>query len=305
MFDVIKKSFSEFSEDRCTTLAAALAYYTIFSLPPLLFILVTMVALFIGWFNDTGEAKEDAYKVVQQQISTMIGNQAAEEEIGRIMKSTEQSAGLGWKTALSFVGILVGATGVVASLQDSLNRVWGVKLAPDASGWKDVLMKRFLSLAMILGLGFVLVVSFVLNTILNSITGMVGDQIGFQPQIATIVNFAVSLAVVTLIFAAIFKFMPDVDIQWRDVWIGALVTAVLFTVGRLVLGVYFSYSSPGAELGSAAGSLVVLLVWVYYTAMIVLLGAEFTQVCVQHSGRVLTPEKGAVKFEERMVAAGQ
>jgi len=298
MFDVIKKTFSAFSKDRCTTLAAALAYYTIFSLPPLLFLLVTTISISISWMYPDAEGTENARRVVQQQISNMIGNEAAEDEIGRIMKSTAELPGLGWKTLLGFVGILVGATGVVAALQDSLNRVWGVKQDPDHSGWWDMIQKRVLSLGMILGLGFVLVVSFILSSVLETITGMVGDKIGFKPELATAVNMGVSFVVVTLIFAAIFKFMPDVDIHWRDVWTGAIGTAILFAIGRYGMSLYFAYSNPGAQIGSAAGSLVVLLVWVYYSAMIVLLGAEFTQVRLQESGRELTPDRGAVKFIE-------
>lgn len=301
MLQVIKQVFTRFSEDRCTTLAASLAYYTIFSLPPILFVLVTTVTTAIAWYYGDEEAEEKAFSVVQEHITQLIGNEQANQEVGDIMRSNMSSGGLGWKSVLSLGGVLVAATGVVVALQSSLNLVWRIKPDPDKSGWKDVIVKRLLSLVMILGLGLVLLASFVTSSILSAISSSVVDGGSLQTQIGSIINFVVTFGIMTIIFAALFKFMPDAEIKWSDVWLGALVTAVLFTIGRLAMGLYFSYSNPGQQLGAAAGSLVIVLVWVYYSSLIVLLGAEFTQAWVQQHGRSIRPESGSVKFMEKTI----
>lgn len=298
MIEILKRSLNSFSENRCTTLAASLAYYTIFSLPPMLFILVTTVTASISWYYGDQQAEDKAFTLIQQHVSELIGNKEAEKEVGEIMRSNVSSGGLGWKSLISFGGVLVAATGVVVALQSSLNLVWRIKPDPSKSGWKDVIIKRALSLLMILVLGIVLLLSFVVNGILDAVSSSVANGSGWQTQIGSVVNFAVTFIIVTLIFAAIFKFMPDAHIAWKDVWVGALVTAVLFTIGRVAMSIYFSYSSPGQQLGSAAGSLVIVLVWVYYSSLIILFGAEFTQAYVQNRGRVIRPESGSVKFEE-------
>ncbi|MBB3209224.1 membrane protein [Rhodopirellula rubra] len=299
---LLQQTVSGFGEHRCGTLAASLAYYTLFSLPPLLFLLVFTLTTSIGWYYGGDEAEAKAFTMVERQISNMIGNQAAEDEIGKIMRSSANVGDGGWKALIGLVGILFGATGVVASLQSSLNLVWGIKADPEVSSWKTFATKRLLSFGMILGLGFVLVVSFVISGVLESLTQMVGNSIGFNAELGSAINQLVSFLVITVTFAAIFRFMPDAKIRWRDVWVGAAFTSVLFLLGRLALSIYLSYSDPGEQLGAAAGSLAVILVWVYYSAMIVLLGAEFTRVWVTHSGRRLTPEPGAIRFVEQTVA---
>jgi len=302
MLGIIKQSINRFSEDRCTVLAASLAYYTIFSLPPILFILVTTLTVSIGWYSGDQQAEDRAFAVVQQHVSELIGNKEAEQEVGSIMESNRNSGGLGWKSLLSLGGVLVAATGVVVTLQSSLNLVWRIKPDPELSGWKDLIVKRLLSLLMILALGIVLLLSFVVNGILDAVSSTVTEDTGWQTQVAAVANFIVTFLIVTLIIAAIFKFMPDAHIAWKDVWVGSFLTAVLFTVGRIAMSLYFSYSSPGQQLGAAAGSLVILLVWVYYSSLIVLFGAEFTQAYVQHRGRVIRPESGSVKFVEKTVS---
>ena len=303
MISAFKEAAWQFSSDRCSTLAAGIAYYTVFSLPPLLFVLLMTLTVGLQVFTDGQKAEQRAHVLIQAQASQMLGNDAAEDEIGKILKASGSQEGLGWKAVLGLAGVLFGATGVVVSLQDSLNRVWGIKADPKANGIKTFLWKRILSLGMILGLGFVLLVSFLITTMLKAATEAISSRLGIDASAALWINLAVTFLIVTVVFAAIFRFMPDARIAWRDVIIGAIVTSLLFALGRFALSWYLSFSDPGQQLGSAAASLVVILVWVYYSSMIVLFGAEFTQAWSRQSGRELVPEKGAVRFTEQVIAS--
>lgn len=296
----LKQVFSEFSSDRCTTLAAALAYYTVFALPPLLYLLLTILTFGLSLAYDSEQADQKAHSVIERQAAQLLGNQAASDEISHILENDKQSGGKWWKTLISFAGILIGATGVVAALQDSLNRVWGVKPDPETTGIKDVIAKRLLSFAMILGLGFVLLVSLILSSLLSGAGEKIGSLIGIESIAATVINYVVQAAVILVVFAAIFRFMPDAEVHWRDVLVGAAVTTLLFLVGQYVMQLYFSYSDPGAQLGSAAASLAVILVWVYYSGLILLLGAEVTQVYAVQYGSGITPEEHAVQVVEEV-----
>ena len=298
--DFLKQTFSEFSKDRCSTLAASLAYYTIFALPPLLYLLLMIITFGLSLAYDSDAAEEKAQKILERQAAEMIGNQSATEEVSAILENNKQAGGKWWKALISLAGILFGATGVVAALQDSLNRVWSVKPDPETAGIKVFLSKRLLSFAMILGLGFLLLASLVVSTILSGIGDRLGTMIGMDETIAHVVNYAVQALVSLVIFAAIFKFMPDANVKWRDVLVGAAITTVLFLAGRFGLQAYLSASDPGAQLGSAAASLAVILVWVYYTAMIFLYGAEVTQVYAARYGAGIQPEDNAVRVVEKI-----
>lgn len=298
--EFFKQTFSEFSRDRCTTLAASLAYYTAFALPPLLYLLMTILTFGLSVAYDSQQAEERAEKLLETQAVRMMGTPSASEEIGEILDSQQQEEGKWWKVLLSFAGIVVGATGVVAALQSALNQVWEVKPDPVTSGLVDTLWKRVVSLAMILGLGFLLLVSLVVSSILSALGNRLGSMIGMSHFSAEAVNFTVQAMVVFVIFASIFKFMPDARVAWRDVLVGAAMTMALFLVGRFVMQMYFSFSNPGAQLGSTAAALAVLLVWVYYTAIIVLLGAEATQVYAVRYGRGIRPESHAVRVVEEI-----
>ncbi len=294
--DFLKKTFADFSKDRCTTLAAALAYYTAFALPPLLYLLLTILTFGLSVMYDSEAAEQKAQAILQSQASEMIGNPAATEEIGTILENNENASGKWWKTLLSFAGIIVGATGVVAALQASLNQVWEVKPDPEQAGWKDMISKRVLSLGMIIGLGFLLLVSLVISSVLQGFS----EMIGVSGTMGEVVNFVVQALVVFVMFAAFFKYMPDAIVRWKDVFVGAAITTALFLVGRFAMQIYFNYSEPGAQLGSAAASIAVLLVWVYYTAIIVLLGAEATQVYAVTYGSGIRPEADAVRVVEKL-----
>lgn len=292
----VKEVFAEFSKDKCTTLAAALAYYTAFALPPLLYLLLALLTFGLSVMYDSEQAEQTAKSALKSQVSQMIGNPQASDQIEQILESTQQEAGKWWKTLLSVAGIVIGATGVVAALQTSLNQVWGVKVDPERSGLLDMVRKRLLSFTMILGLGFLLVVSLVATAVLNGFS----EWIGASGALGEVINFTVQAVVVFVMFAAIFKYMPDAEVKWKDVMRGTAITTVLFLTGRFALQVYFSYSQPAAHLGAAAASFAVLLVWVYYTAIIVLLGAEATQVYAVQFGSGIQPEPHAVRVVEKI-----
>ncbi|WP_455429550.1 YihY/virulence factor BrkB family protein [Neorhodopirellula lusitana] len=300
MIDFFKQTFAEFSKNKCSTLAAALAYYTAFALPPLLYLLLTILTFAMSLMYESEEAEQKAQTLLTSQTAQMMGNQAISDQVSTIIDNHEESTGKWWKTMLSFLGIIVGATGVVAALQAALNQVWEVQPDPEQSGFKNLIGKRLLSFTMILGLGFLLLVSLVVSSVLAGLGDRVGTFIGAPSVIAEIVNFSVQAIVVLVIFSAIFMYMPDAKVKWRDVLVGASITTALFLLGRFGMQVYFSYSDPGAQLGSAAASLAVLLVWVYYTAMIVLLGAEVTQVYAMRYGDGIQPEDHAVRVVEQV-----
>lgn len=288
----LSKSVTQFGSDDCPTLAAALAYYTLFAMPPLLFLLVSVVSLGMSLAYDHEQAEQQARSFLVQQASHLIGNQAAAQEIGTIIKNSAQQPGTWWKSLLSLAGVIVGATGVVAALQSSLNRVWRVAPKPGEFA-KQFLLKRLLSLAVILGFGFLLLVSFVVATVLQLLTDYVTRRVGIPGNWPAIINHVVSFATTWVFFSVIFRFMPDAKVRWWHALWGGLFTVILFSLGRWALFAYLTYSNPGQELGSAAGSLVVIILWVYYSSLILLFGAEFTANLCPHN---VEPENGAERI---------
>jgi membrane protein len=268
----LKGALTDFMDDKCPMRAAALSYYTAFALPPLL-ILLTMIAGAV-WSPD------DVAAALEAQFAGMIGPEGS-RTVHDMVKTSERSNGV-LGTILGIAGLLFGATGALISLQDALNAVWEVKPDPQAKGLKHFVLKRLLSLGMIFGLGFLLIVSLALSAVLSAL----GESIGNESVVMQIVGMLVSLAVLSVIFAAIFKYLPDTDVKWSDVWAGALLTAVLLEVGKTLLGLYLGSKNPGSAFG-AASALAVLLVWIYYSAMLVLLGAELTQALAARRGRVI------------------
>jgi membrane protein len=294
----IRRAANQFMEDDCLTLAASLAYYTVFALPPLLFLLVTVVSwgMAVGYGRDV--ATERAQAFLQQQAGQLIGSDAAGKEIGTMIKNSAQEDGVWWKSMLSIIGVVLGATGLVGALQSALNRVWKVKPRPGPLAWRFVI-KRFISLAMIMSFGFMLLVSFVIATILSVVTGQIARWIGLEAGLTMFANQTVSFAMSWAFFAATFRFMPDAKVPWKHAIIGGLLAVVLFTVGRWVLFAYLSAADPGKPLGSAAGSLVVILLWVYYTSSLMLYSAEVT---ANITDKASEPEPGAVGVVESVVA---
>ena len=288
VFLLLKSSFKSFTEDDCPTMAAALSYYTVFSLPPLLVLLLTLLGAVLD--------PQDIQGSLEAQMRSAMGPAGAQQVHSILANADRPGAGGLVPTLLSVVALLLGATGVFGQLQAALNKAWGVAPDPEKGGIKSMLLKRVFGIGMVFGLAFILLVSLVVSAVLSAF----GDQLGrFLPAglsapVLEAINFVGSLAVIALLFAAIFKVLPDAEISWSDVRVGAVVTALLFVAGKFVLGLYLGHSNPGEAFG-AAGALAVMLVWIYYSSMIVLLGAEFTQAWAESRGRGIVPEKGAVR----------
>jgi membrane protein len=298
MISTFRNAFKGFSENDCLTLAASLAYYTLFAMPPLLFLLVAIVSAGMSAAYEHDAAEENARNFLEKQASHLIGNEAAAAEVGTIIENSRKDHGSWWKSLLSLLGVVVGATGLVTALQSSLNEVWRVKPAEGAFAMQ-FLWKRLLSLAMILGFGFLLLVSFVLSTVLSLLTKYAAEHLALTSLFSTLIDQGVSVLLTWVCFTSIFRFMPDARVSWRNAIIGGFVTVLLFAIGRTALFYYLSTANPGKELGSAAGSLVVILLWVYYSAITLLFGAEFTA-ALDHAA--VKPEPGAVRVEEYTVA---
>ncbi|HEX8906440.1 MAG TPA: YihY/virulence factor BrkB family protein, partial [Longimicrobiaceae bacterium] len=295
-FQLLKKSAQDFGEDECPTSAAALAYSTVFALPPLLILILMLVGTFVS--------REQVQSAMSGQVGQMIGKDGA-RIITTMITQAKQPGGGPVATILGVAALLLGATGAFMQLQGALNRAWEVKPDPNAGGIKNFVFKRVLSIGMVLVIAFLLLVSLALSAALTAVGGAIGSLIpGASGVVVAILQTLVSLVVITLLFGAIFKVLPDARIAWRDVWIGALVTALLFEIGKWAIGLYLGNSNPGKAYG-AAGSLAVLLVWIYYTAMIVLFGAEFTETWATERGSGIEPEEGAIWREDSARAKEQ
>jgi membrane protein len=286
--EIAKETFSEWSEDKASRLAAALSYYTLFSVAPLLIIAIAVAGLAFG--------REAATDQIVGQIRGMVGQEGAEVIQTILQNASKTSTGI-VATIVGVVTLLIGASGAFGQLQDSLNTIWEVK--PKAGrGVKGMLRDRFLSFSLVLVIGFLLLVSLVLSAVLAGVGKYLSDALPMPSFVLQAVNFAISFAVTTLLFALIFKVLPDAYIRWRDVWVGAAVTALLFSIGRFLIGLYLGRSSVGSAYG-AAGSLVVLLLWVYYSSQVLFLGAEFTQVYANRFGSKMRPKPNAERVFPR------
>ncbi len=283
---LLKATWSDFGRDECGTRAAALAYSIVFALPPMLVLLVTLAGLI--W------SPAEVQHALETQFSGVIGPAGA-QQIHQMIAHSRSSPGGGLFSAVaSIVGLILGAIGAFMALQQALNRAWNVKPDPKQGGVWNFISKRLLSAGMVLGLGFILAVSLAVTSAVTALGGMIG---GALPSVVIqALNFIVSLVILTLLFAAIFKVLPDAEIDWHDVWVGGAFTAVLFVVGKFVIGLYLGHSKPGDAFG-AASALAVILIWAYYSGMIILLGAEFTQEWAAEHGHAIQPEEGAVRAD--------
>ncbi|NJR40741.1 MAG: YihY/virulence factor BrkB family protein [Leptolyngbyaceae cyanobacterium CSU_1_4] len=288
VFQLVKETFSEWQEDNVPLLAAALAYYTLFSLAPLLIIAIAIAGAFFG--------EEAAQREIAGQIQGMVGKDGAEAIQAMIQNANQPNAGGAIATSFGVITLLLGASGVFGQLQTALNTIWEVKPKP-GQGIKSFLQSRFLSFAMVVVIGFLLLVSLVLSAVLAGISTFFGDFLPGLTALGVILNFVLSFAVTTFLFAAIYKFLPDVKVPWRNLWVGAAVTSFLFSIGRYWIGLYLGNSAVGSTYGSA-GSLVVILIWVFYSAQILLIGAEFTQVYSKYRGVPIEPSPHAVRMPE-------
>src|SRR5881398_866652 len=292
VFGLLKQTFQEWMQDKAPQLGAALAYYTVFSLAPLILVLLAIVGvIFRG--DPAG-----AWDKITQQMSYFL-DPSALQVVQNIAQKASQP---GKSTIATIIGIalaLFGASGVFGQLQDALNTIWGVKAKPARGIW-GFLRSRFLSFAMVAGICFLLLVSLAVEALLKGFSHYVQSVLPGGIVIALTVYLIFDFAVVVLLFAMIFKFLPDVKIQWRDVWIGAIITAILFGIGKWLLGFYLGSGAAGSAYG-AASSLITLLLWVYYSSQILLFGAEFTQVYAARSGRAFKPSEYAVRIETKEI----
>lgn len=281
---MLKATFAAWSEDNAMRLSAALAYYSIFSIAPLLVIAISVAGLVLG--------EEAVRGQLGQQLEGYVGTQAAQGVQTLVRSASKPSEG--WIGAsVGFAALLLGASGVFGQLKDALNTIWEVKLK-GGGGIMAFVRERLLTFGMVLVIGFLLLTSLVLTTALAALSGYIERFIGIPPVVGALLGFAVSFAVVTLLFAFIFKVLPDAEIEWRNVWIGAAVTALLFEIGKFGLGFYLGRESTASGFG-AAGSVVILLLWVYYASCILLFGAEFTQVYARETGNRIQPAPNAVR----------
>jgi membrane protein len=283
---LLKQTFSEISSDRVLVLSASLSYFAALSLAPLVVVTLGLV----GMIADREEIQEH----VATQVEGLLGPQS-EELFTQIAVSEEASGGSERRGLLASIAgvvtLLFGATAVFVQLQDGLNVIWDVEPAPGHGLWRFV-RQRLVSLAMVMSLGFLLLVSLLASTALTAATTWLSDLTGAEAAIGIILQVAVSLIGSTVLLALLFHNVPDARTAWPDVWLGAGITAVLFTFGEWAIGQYLGRAGVGSAYG-AAGSLVVLLVWVYYSSLIVFAGAEFTQVYATRRGSGITPEKHA------------
>lgn len=285
---LLKETVHEWQEDKASRLAAALAYYTAFSIAPLIIIAIAIAALVFG--------EEAARGGIDDQLRGLLGSEGA-AAVQEMIKSSRQPAEGTIATLLSLVFLLFGASGVFGQLQDALNTIWEVAPKP-GRGIKGFIKDRFLSFAMVAGIGFLLLVSLLVSTLLAGVGNFLGDKIPGLTFLWGTLNFFISFGVITLLFALIYKVLPDVKITWGDVWIGAIITALLFTLGKSLIGLYLGNSSVGSTYG-AAGSFVVFLIWVYYSAQILFFGAEFTQVYANRYGSQIVPADNAILLTEK------
>jgi membrane protein len=297
LFRSLKKAVSEFSDDDCMSSGAAIAYYAIFSLPPLL-VLLLMIA---GYF---GIEPERIQAAVQNQwgVASASSNSANESEFGQAGdKADEQEEPKPGQFGIlsRIVGgaiLLFSATGLFAQLQYALNRAWEVKPHPKQGGVWAFITKRVLSFGMVLVVAFLLLISFVITTVIDELTSLLqgGSPSGPALVIGMVLNNLAAFGVATLLFAAMYKVLPDVKMAWKDVWIGAMMTALLFVIGKSLIGWYLQHTDLGSGWGSAAASMIGVLVWMYYSSLFLLFGAELTQVWASEYGRGIEPAPGAV-----------
>jgi membrane protein len=287
---LLKQTATEWIDDKAPQLGAALAYYTVFSLAPLILILLAIVGILFR--NDPS----GAWSKITEQMSYFLDKSAVDVVQGIAQKASQPDKGK-LATMIGIALAIFGASGVFGQLQDALNTIWGVKAKPGAGIW-GFLRARFISFAMIGGVCFLLLVSLVIEGVLKAFSHYIQARLPGGLAIAMSLYFIFDVAVVVVLFAMIFKVLPDVKIRWRDVWMGSVITAIFFLIGKWALGLYLGSGTAASAYG-AASSLITLLLWIYYSSQILLFGAEFTQVYANHTGARIVPDDYAVAIEQR------
>lgn len=286
-WQLLKQTFSEWQADKAPRLAAALAYYTVFSLPPLLVILLAIAGLVLSG--------DEVRQALVSEFSNLVTPDTA-AAIGAVIDNVDASPAGPLATVISFGLLLLGASGVFGQLQESLNVIWKVTPRPGL-GVAAVVRKRLFSFLMVLTVGFLLLVSLVLSAALSALGDFLLERLPGAAGLLQVANVVISFVVITLFFGLMFRYMPDANTAWRDVWLGAALTSALFSLGKQLISWLLARSTVADAFGAAA-SVILILTWVYYTAQILFLGAEFTQVYANQYGRGTVPEPHAVRTTE-------
>lgn len=293
VFSYIKKVLKEFSADNILKYSASLAYYTVFSIAPLLVIISTLSAIFFG--------REAVQGQVYEQLEGLLGSVAA-VQIQDIIKNIHLTGNNFFASVVSVIILLIGATTLFGEVQDSFNKIWGLRIKAKKVWWK-LILTRLLSFSLILCIGFIMIVSLVLNALVSAFGKFIGRYIhNFSVYFIEITEAFLSLLVATFLFSLMFKWLPDAKIKWKDVLFGGLITAIFFTLGKLAIGFYLGKSNLTTLYG-AAGSIIIIMVWVYYSSIILYLGAEFTKVHAKLYGGKIYPNDFAewIRIEEKTV----
>ena len=293
-FAYLKQVFYEFVEDDILKYSASLAYYTVFSLAPLLIVIISICGLLFG--------REAIQGHIYTQIRGLVGSDAA-IQIQETIKNIHYTGHNLFASIVSIVILVIGATGIFGEVQDSLNKIWGLRIKTRKTWWK-LILNRILSFSLILSIGFVMIVSLMLNALVAAFGNFLSHYATeFSAVLIQLSDSVLSFVATTLLFSLMFKVLPDAKIKWRDVFIGGLITSVFFTLGKLAIGIYLGRSNIGSVYG-AAGSIMIIMVWVYYSSVILYLGAEFTKVYAKLHGGKIFPNEYAVwiKTEEIQIA---
>ncbi len=277
------------SHDNAFKHSASVSFYTLFSMAPISVIAVGIAGFFLG--------KEEANQQFLAQVGQLVG-QASADTVRQAIEASTSEEGNWISTVVGILLLLVGATTVFGQLQESLNAIWSVRAKPSRSGWAVMLIQRLISFAMVVTVGFLLLVSLIITTTLAAVTHRLSGE--WAPVLARVADLGITLVVITLLFAVFFKVLPDVHLRWRDVWLSAALTAVLFTLGRMLIALYLARSTVASIYG-AAGSLVALLIWVYYSCAILFFGVEFTKAYREAHHLKVIPKKTAVIVREEIV----
>ncbi|MEP7128116.1 MAG: YihY/virulence factor BrkB family protein [Chitinophagales bacterium] len=291
IYKLLKKTFEEFIEDNAIKYSAALAYYTIFSMAPAILIIMSLLGFFFGRQAIEGE--------VYGQINSLVGMEAA-LQIQEMIKNINLTHDTLFATAVGAALLLIAASGIFGEIQDSINSIWGIKAKPKR-GLLKLLINRLLSFSMLVTIGFILTVTLMISALVNLLSTAIGNYFpGITLYFLFAFNNLLTMVAITALFTIIFKILPDAVIKWRYVIVGALVTTALFMIGKFVIGYYLTKSNIASIYGAAA-SIMIIIVWVYYNAIILYFGAEFTQVYTQLIGGKITPKKYAVLVEKKII----
>lgn len=295
IWEVLKNCFSGFSDDKLLKLSASLAYYTVFSLGPLLIVMLFLSGIFFG--------RNAVEGTIYAQMESFVGHDAA-LQLQQIIKNAAISNKSNFAAVIGIITLLIGATSMFAEIQDSINMIWGLKPKPKA-GWILFLKNRLLSFGVIASLGFLLLVSLVITAIIESISNRIKLHFSSVSVVLFyIINLIITFGVVTALFGVIFKVLPDARIKWKEVIAGSVATALLFMIGKFAISFYISETSIGSTYGTA-GSLVVLLVWIYYSSVILYFGAEFTKAWALKYGHAIHPNEYTVTTQKIEIEKGK